>query len=79
MCSLPTYIRQALVQSMYLHGLWNMYLQAQEELPRINRTNNVVESWHRKMQLAVASHHPNVWTFSEVLKRKQGVTKLTLS
>ena len=50
--------------------------RAQEELPH---TNNVVEGWHRKMQSAVTSHHPNIWKFIEVLKQEQGVTNLTLN
>ena len=30
-------------------------------------------------QSAVASHHPNVWKFIEVLQREQGMTNVTLN
>ena len=40
--------------------IWNVHGQVENDLPR---TNNSVEGWHRKMQLAVSAHHPNIWRF----------------
>ena len=37
-------------------GLWNMYNQTLDDLPR---TNNAVEGWHRSFQANVGAYHPN--------------------
>ena len=52
-------------------GLWNMYNQALDDLPR---TNNAVEGWHRNFQANVGVYHPNFWKFIDILKREQNVT-----
>ena len=37
-------------------GLWNMYNQTLDDLPR---TNNAVEGWRRSSQANVGAYHPN--------------------
>ena len=49
---------------------WNVHDRVVNELPR---TNNAVEGWNRKMQSAVACHHPNIWKFISILKREFGL------
>ena len=54
-------------------GLWNMYNQTLDDLPR---TNNAVEGWHRSFQANVGAYHPNFWKFIDILKREQNLTQV---
>ena len=40
--------------------LWNVNNRVEEEIPK---TNNHVEAYHRHLQAAIFSFHPNIWTF----------------
>ena len=56
--------------------MWNMHERAVEELPK---TNNHVEGFRRKMLSAVSAQRPNIWNLLDVLKKKQGMTNVTLN
>ena len=57
-------------------GLWNMYNQTLDDLPR---TNNAVEGWHRSFQANVGAYHPNFWKFIDILKREQNLTQVNIA
>ena len=57
-------------------GLWNMYNQTLDDLPR---TNNAVEGWHRSFQANVGAYHPNFWKFIHILKREQNLTQVNIA
>lgn len=43
----------------------------------MQRTNNVVESYHSKYQKMVKTHHLNIWKFSDYMKKDQHDTEQT--
>ena len=57
-------------------GLWNMYNQTLDDLPR---TNNAVEGWHRSFQANVGAYHPNFWKFIDILKCEQNLTQVNIA
>ena len=57
-------------------GLWNMYNQTLDDLPR---TNNAVEGWFRNFQASVGAYHPNFWKFIDILKREQNLTQVSIA
>ena len=57
-------------------GLWNMYNQTLNDLPR---TNNTVKGWHRSFQANVGAYHPNFWKFIDILKHEQNLTQVNIS
>lgn len=61
---------------LFVREVWSVHSRVQNELPR---TNNSVEGWHRKMQAAVAAHHPNIWRFLTVLQREQSFLNVKIS
>ena len=56
--------------------MWNMNDRVEEDLPR---TNNHIEGWHRKMNSAMGSCHPNIWKFLDVIMKEQGLTDVKLN
>ncbi|XP_077985938.1 uncharacterized protein LOC144440443 [Glandiceps talaboti] len=56
--------------------MWNMNSRVNDELPR---TNNNIAGWHRRMQANVASHHPNIWRFLNILKREQALINVVFN
>ena len=56
-------------------GLWNMYSQTLDGLPR---TNNAVEGWHHSFQANVGAYHPNFWKFIDILKHEQNLTQVNI-
>ena len=57
-------------------GLWNMYNQTLDDLPR---TNNAVEGWHHSFQANVGACHPNFWKLIDILKREQILTQVNIA
>ena len=57
-------------------GLWNMYKQTLNDLPR---TNNAVEGWHHSFQANVGAYHPNFWKFIDILKHEQNLTQVNIA
>ena len=57
-------------------GLWNMYNQTLDDLPR---TNNAVEGWFRNFQASVGAYHPNFWKFIDISKREQNLTQVSIA
>ena len=55
--------------------LWNMYHRTDDELPR---TNNSVEGWHRGFQSHVTACHPIFWKFLDILKREEGLVRVSI-
>ena len=55
--------------------LWNVNNRVEEEIPK---TNNHVEAYHRHLQTAILSFHPNIWTSLKVLKREEALKKLEM-
>ena len=51
---------------------WNHYAT---EGPR---TNNHVEGWHKKLNVAAGKTHPNVFEIVEVFQQEQAMTEVTL-
>ena len=62
--------------SLFELGLWNMYNQTLDDLPR---TNNAVEGWHRSFQANVGAYHPNFWKFIDILKHEQNLTQVNIA
>ena len=63
-------------QPLFDLALWNMYDQTIGDLLR---TNNAVESWHRRFQANVGAYHPNFWKFIDILKREQSLNHVNIS
>ena len=57
-------------------GLWNMYNQTLNDLPR---TNNAVEGWHHSFPANAGAYHPNFWKFIDILKREQNLTQVNIA
>ena len=60
-------------ENNYLHGnfplrLWNVFNRPMEF-----RTNNMVESYHRRWNAAIGVHHPSLWVFVRILKDQHAV------
>ena len=55
--------------------LWNVHNRVEEEIPK---TNNHVETYHRHLQAAILSFHPNIWTFPKVLKKEEALKRLEM-
>ena len=68
--------RRVRANSPFAHAVWNVHERAEQELPR---TNNNIEGWHRRLQAAVSAHHPNIWKFIKVLKRKQSLVDVEVN
>ena len=47
---------------------WNVY---QRTLDQLDRTNNVVEAWHRRLNLLVGKAHPTLYTFLTELQKEE--------
>ncbi|XP_068242204.1 uncharacterized protein [Palaemon carinicauda] len=47
--------------------MWNVYEHVLNSVPK---TNYALEGWHRAFETQVAGHHPNIWKFLEILKKK---------
>ena len=62
-------------QPLFPVKLWNCWDQLKGGLPR---TTNSVEAWHRAFQQIVASCHPEVYKFFEILKNEQGHQEVLL-
>jgi hypothetical protein len=43
------------------------------------RTNNAVESFHRRWNVAVGVRHPNLWTLIRVLKDQHSIHQNTVA
>ena len=57
-------------------GLWNMYNQTLNDLPR---TNNAVKGWHRSFQAIVGVYYPDFWKFIDILNREQNLTQVNIA
>ena len=62
--------------SLFELGLWNMYNQTLDDLPR---TDNAIEGWHRSFQANVGAYHQNFWKFIDILKREQNFTQVNIA
>ena len=51
---------------------WNVYTRT---LEGIDRTNNNVEAWHRRLNALVGKKHPNLYEFLNALKREEQYTE----
>ena len=47
---------------------WNVY---QRTLEQMDRTNNVVEAWHRRLNILVGKAHPTLYSFLNTLKKEE--------
>ena len=56
---------------MFPPEMWNVYDRAKED---DLRTNNSLEGWHRRFNMIIAKHHPNVYEFIDRLKSEQART-----
>ena len=54
---------------------WNVNDRFVNDLPR---TNNSVEGWHHAFQRSIGCHHPNFWSFIEVLQLEEANQRLVL-
>ena len=57
-------------------GLWNMYNQTLNDLPR---TNDAVEGWYHSFQANVGAYHSNFRKFIDILKREQNLTQVNIA
>ena len=56
---------------MFPPAMWNVYDRAiTDDL----RTNNSLEGWHRRFNMIIAKHHPNIFEFLDRLKSEQAHT-----
>ena len=67
------------VDNTYMNGqfppaMWNVYSRPME-----TRTNNVVESFHRRWNQAVGVRHPSLWVFTRVMKDQQAISEVKIS
>ena len=53
--------------------MWNVF-----NGPMEIRTNNHVESYHRRWNQAVGVRHPSIWSFIRVLKDQRSVNEVTI-
>ena len=60
---------------LFAIDLWNMFHRTDQELPR---TNNSVEGWHRAFQSNLTECHPTFWKFLAVLKREEGIVRVSI-
>ena len=60
---------------LFAIDLWNMFHRTDQELPR---TNNSVEGWHRAFQSNLTGCHPTFWKFLAVLKREEGIVRVSI-
>lgn len=62
----------------YLNGnfppqIWNVFTRTMEI-----RTNNHVESYHRRWNQAVGVRHPSIWSFIRVVKDQENINRVTM-
>ena len=55
--------------------LWNVNNRVEEETPE---TSIHLEAYHRLLQAAILSFHPNIWTFLKVLKKEEALKRLEM-
>ncbi len=55
-------------------AMWNVYSRPME-----TRTNNVVESFHRRWNQAVGVRHPSLWVFVRVLKDQHSINEAKIN
>ena len=53
--------------------MWNVHIRPMEF-----RTNNHVESFHRRWNKAVNAQHPSLWVFMRVMKNEQRLHEITV-
>src|SRR6218665_2067729 len=68
--------RRGRASPLFSHEIWSVHNRVVNDLPR---TNNNVEGWNRKMQSAVAAHHPNLWRFLTVLRREHSLVNTVIA
>ena len=61
---------------LFEHGLWNFY---QQTLEGKQKTNNLVEGWHRSLINQFHGKNPSIWKFIEGLMREQSMPELKLN
>lgn len=66
--------RRPIVPPRYPIWIWNVYSAV---LNRVARTNNVVESWHNKLQLYIHAK-TTFWKFIDNLRRHQSANQLLM-
>ena len=54
--------------------LWNVNNRVEEDIPK----NNHVEAYHKHLQAAILSFHPNIWSFLKVLKKEEALKRLEM-
>lgn len=60
---------------LFDHDLWNVHQRA---LDNSQRTNNIVEAWHRGFQTLVGPQCPNIFRFLALLQKDYSVQKLKI-
>ena len=53
--------------------MWNIYAR-----PMAIRTNNAVESYHRRWNQAVGVRHPSLWVFIRVMKDQHSINQVRI-
>ena len=57
--------------AMFPPSVWSVYERAVSEHPR---TNNLLEGWHRAMQMSIGHMHPTIYKFIDILRLEQNHT-----
>ncbi|KAL8565444.1 hypothetical protein ACOMHN_049421 [Nucella lapillus] len=66
------YVRTTYIQAgcLFPPPVWNVFQRNMDQ-----RTNNNVESYHRTLNDAIRTRHPNLWSFIRQLKDHQTLTE----
>lgn len=66
----------------YFDGTWindNFAVQQwNQNGNRGSRTNNNIESWHRKINAMSRRAHPNIYSFVDLIKKDEALTRISL-
>ena len=57
---------------MFPIDIWGVYDRTVNRLPR---TNNHIETWHKRFNLTCRMAHPNIWKFVNVLKNEESLIR----
>lgn len=64
-------------QSTWINGTFSVKLWNKYRCDKFKRTNNAMESWHSSLK-RVMPRHPNIFTFINIMKEQQALTKIAI-